>query len=944
MTTTIELTAAEFRTLLASRRPDVAMYSEFKESEHPRADDGKFATAARAGSSGTKSEDTSTSVESRRPTDSKEFKTWFHKSKVVDKHGKPLVVFHGTTKDFDSFKKSEVDGSQRSTWLGNLGSWFAAPSLRDENYDEGNAESVAESFTEDPNTQFDYKSGANVKPCYLSIRNPAEFEGHDHLLDTIDDEFDGDSERFKKHLESQNHDGIVIRNSMTDGFVDRDDWIAFHPSQIKSVWNRGTFDPKDERMNYALVRQFNGAIARYGIREDIEAAAAATHTEPTEAQKKAGNYAKGKFRLHGLEIAIETPAGTMRRGKDANGKEWEHEMPHHYGYILRTESEADGDHVDVFIGPDPHCELAFVVDQRKPSKRFDEHKVMLGWRNEAAARKAYLAAYTDGWTGFMAITPMTIPELREWLRTGDTSKPVAKYSNVDLFNDVVAQYTADFEQKHPRDDDGQFASSGSSGKKVTRKSVTAAELHGAKSDLPVKKNVGYHGTTREAAEAILKSGFDLSKVRPRWQNDLAVSMASSISGVQKHFGKDAKGRGEVILKITWKGRHVTDPRDLNVQAKDAKSYTHAVVKSGVDAAKSGGTTYLYNPDAIESIEIVDPDSETKKYALAHGLFEDAIAKYDDWITIGGRPEGGKQHAGGTPVQLDGAGRIAKGPASLRGRSLSSVDRNVQRPAAQPPTQRQQTEQPAPKPEQSQPDSKPPKVEAIDPLADLRKRLAVQTTYKVKIRKSDETTLRSHGMDSRKAAYIMGAQSHATAEIWKPGAKNCFAMAVIKGTVDGVGYEMNRRLIADENGNSVLKNDYFVLNGQTGKGVGMKIFAQQVDAAVDAGISRIETIACRSDEFEETQYNGYYTWARFGYDAPLSTVNLKQPLPSSLQKCENVSDLMKTAEGRNWWRENGNTFAGTFDLSEGSQSRKVLDAYRQQKAAAANGGPASGSGR
>ena len=758
MTTTIELTAAEFRTLLASRRPDVAMYSEFKESEHPRADDGKFATAARAGSSGTKSEDTSTSVESRRPTDSKEFKTWFHKSKVVDKHGKPLVVFHGTTKDFDSFKKSEVDGSQRSTWLGNLGSWFAAPSLRDENYDEGNAESVAESFTEDPNTQFDYKSGANVKPCYLSIRNPAEFEGHDHLLDTIDDEFDGDSERFKKHLESQNHDGIVIRNSMTDGFVDRDDWIAFHPSQIKSVWNRGTFDPKDERMNYALVRQFNGAIARYGIREDIEAAAAATHTEPTEAQKKAGNYAKGKFRLHGLEIAIETPAGTMRRGKDANGKEWEHEMPHHYGYILRTESEADGDHVDVFIGPDPHCELAFVVDQRKPSKRFDEHKVMLGWRNEEAARKAYLAAYTDGWTGFMGITPMTIPDLREWLRKGDTSKPVAKY------------------------------------------------------------------------------------------------------------------------------------------------------------------------------------------ALAQQAFEDAIARYDDWITIGGRPEGGKQHAGGTPVQLDGAGRIAKGPASLRGRSLSSVDRNVQRPAAQPPTQRQQTEQPAPKPEQSQPDSKPPKVEAIDPLADLRKRLAVQTTYKVKIRKSDETTLRSHGMDSRKAAYIMGAQSHATAEIWKPGAKNCFAMAVIKGTVDGVGYEMNRRLIADENGNSVLKNDYFVLNGQTGKGVGMKIFAQQVDAAVDAGISRIETIACRSDEFEETQYNGYYTWARFGYDAPLSTVNLKQPLPSSLQKCENVSDLMKTAEGRNWWRENGNTFAGTFDLSEGSQSRKVLDAYRQQKAAAASGGPAPGSRR
>ncbi|PTT91334.1 hypothetical protein DBR45_55290, partial [Pseudomonas sp. HMWF031] len=44
--------------------------------------------------------------------------------------------------------------------------------------------------------------------------------------------------------------------------------------------------------------------------------------EPTEAQKEAGNYKKGKVRLHGLDISIENPKGSTRKGKDQDGKEW----------------------------------------------------------------------------------------------------------------------------------------------------------------------------------------------------------------------------------------------------------------------------------------------------------------------------------------------------------------------------------------------------------------------------------------------------------------------------------------------------------------------------------------------------------------------------------------------------------------------------------------------
>ena len=36
-------------------------------------------------------------------------------------------------------------------------------------------------------------------------------------------------------------------------------WIAFKPHQIKSVTNRGTWDPEDERMDY---EQEHNAVAR----------------------------------------------------------------------------------------------------------------------------------------------------------------------------------------------------------------------------------------------------------------------------------------------------------------------------------------------------------------------------------------------------------------------------------------------------------------------------------------------------------------------------------------------------------------------------------------------------------------------------------------------------------------------------------------------------------
>lgn len=156
----------------------------------------------------------------------------------------------------------------------------------------------------------------------------------------------------------------------------------------------------------------------------IDVAAAETDTNPTDAQKEAGNYKKGKVRIQGLEIAIENPKGSTRSGTDANGNQWESTMAHHYGDIKGT-TAADGDNLDVFIGPDPDIDQVFVIDQMNADGSFDEHKILLGFRNEKAAREGYLANYEKGWK-VGPITRMSTDEFKAWMREGDTTKPVKR--------------------------------------------------------------------------------------------------------------------------------------------------------------------------------------------------------------------------------------------------------------------------------------------------------------------------------------------------------------------------------------------------------------------------------------------------------------------------------------------------------------------------------------
>ncbi len=146
--------------------------------------------------------------------------------------------------------------------------------------------------------------------------------------------------------------------------------------------------------------------------------------EPSNAQKSAGNYKKGHVTINGLGIAIENPAGSTRSGVDVDGKEWTSTLAHHYGYVKGTVGN-DKDHVDVFIGENPDSNTVYVIDQKSPDGKFDEHKGLIGFDSEEEAVKAYHANYAEGWQGMGAVTAMPMDAFKSWVRDGKKRKPLA---------------------------------------------------------------------------------------------------------------------------------------------------------------------------------------------------------------------------------------------------------------------------------------------------------------------------------------------------------------------------------------------------------------------------------------------------------------------------------------------------------------------------------------
>jgi len=163
-------------------------------------------------------------------TESPAFKKWFGNSKVVDAAGKPLVVYHGTAKDFDAFDNSKTGANDMGLW--GRGHYFASATT------SANSYALREG------------DGARVIPAYVSIQNPLVLRTGSDLVTRLPDgtntrELIGqnlDGAKIKAKAIAGGHDGVI--QIKPDGSVG--DVVAFRPEQIKSaIGNRGTFDPHD---------------------------------------------------------------------------------------------------------------------------------------------------------------------------------------------------------------------------------------------------------------------------------------------------------------------------------------------------------------------------------------------------------------------------------------------------------------------------------------------------------------------------------------------------------------------------------------------------------------------------------------------------------------------------------------------------------------------------
>jgi hypothetical protein len=183
---------------------------------------------------------------SLRNTDTPAFKQWFGDSKVVDKKGDPLVVYHGTDKTFDAFnlrkRGSRVgfqddgfyfsDSPGTATTYATMDVYSGALGKKKDAYLE-----PTDFFKRFLSRLGLVESAPQVVPAFLSIKNPYKTTGA---------RMPG-----RRELIKQGYDGIQY--TQYDGTTH---WVAFEPTQIKSsIGNIGTFDPENPDIRYSLRQQ-----------------------------------------------------------------------------------------------------------------------------------------------------------------------------------------------------------------------------------------------------------------------------------------------------------------------------------------------------------------------------------------------------------------------------------------------------------------------------------------------------------------------------------------------------------------------------------------------------------------------------------------------------------------------------------------------------------------
>jgi hypothetical protein len=134
--------------------------------------------------------------------------------------------------------------------------------------------------------------------------------------------------------------------------------------------------------------------------------------------------------------------------------------------------------------------------------------------------------------------------------------------------------------------------------------------------------------------------------------------------------------------------------------------------------------------------------------------------------------------------------------------------------------------------------------------------------------------------------------------------------------------MVRRFQRSRDGALVVRNQWFEKSPSAPRFTGSRIFARQVEALRALGVRRIELEAAGGPGL---LLNGYYTWPRLGFDAPL-TAEEQQRLPPPLAGAATLHELLTQPGGLRYWREHGSGREVVFELAPESNHSAILEVY------------------
>lgn len=176
---------------------------------------------------------------------SEEQKDFFKDSKVRDKDGKLLTMYHGTRADFNVFESARAGQNYEDNWSrAGKGYYFTPDSKVAKDYGEASIDN----------------GPVKIKEVYLNITNPFDMsvDYTETLKDmkaeyNIDDFYLKVGYRLIDWFKSQNIDSTeALKKYGFDGIHDFDDYVAFNSNQIKEVTNTNPTESDDIRYSLSV--------------------------------------------------------------------------------------------------------------------------------------------------------------------------------------------------------------------------------------------------------------------------------------------------------------------------------------------------------------------------------------------------------------------------------------------------------------------------------------------------------------------------------------------------------------------------------------------------------------------------------------------------------------------------------------------------------------------